>query len=81
MWMNRKGGCVIQTQLADLEKETARLIQDSSERWARVVDEVTELPIMPTKTNIYLDVFGVAWAPYYSVEESGSEKLFPAWKA
>lgn len=69
------------TQLADLEKETARLIQEASERWARVVDDVTELPILPTKTNIYLDVFGVAWAPYYSVEDSGNEKLFPAWKA
>ncbi len=72
---------LLKSQLADLEKETSLLIQEAHERWVGVVEDVTELPILPTRTNIYLEMFGVAWAPYYAVEQGGSEKFFPAWKA
>jgi len=72
-----KAIALYKSQLADMEKEVAAQVDAVNERWSRVVDDVTELPILPTKTNIYLEVFGVAWAPYYAL----GEKLFPAWKA
>jgi hypothetical protein len=71
-----KAIALYKSQLADMEKEVAAQVEQINERWVRVMEDVTELPILPTKTNIYLEVFGVAWAPYYAVDE----KLFPAWK-
>ena len=35
-----------------------------------VVNDVNELPILPKKTDVYVDLFGVAWMPYYLVKSA-----------
>ena len=36
-----------------------------------VVNDVTELPILLKKTDVYINLFGVAWMPYYQVQSGG----------
>jgi hypothetical protein len=40
----------------------------------------TELPLSPTKSDIFSDVFGVAWMPYYIVKVGGQTQEIPAYK-
>jgi hypothetical protein len=39
---------------------------------------VTEIPLSPAKSDIFSDVFGVAWMPYYVVNANGQTTEIPA---
>ena len=47
-------------------------------KWEDVVSQVTEVSISPTKSDIFSEVFGVAWVPYYIVEQGGKTMELPA---
>ena len=36
-------------------------------QWGQVVNNITEIPVLPKKTDIYVNAFGVAWIPCYQV--------------
>jgi hypothetical protein len=68
-------------QLTELEKERARIAEDVNARWGDVVNKITEININPKKTDIYVNLFGVAWTPYYLVEVGGQTMELPAFGA
>ena len=68
-------------QLTELQAERARVEQDANSRWGDVVNRITEITINPKKTDIYVNLFGVAWTPYYLVEVGGQTMELPAFGA
>lgn len=40
----------------------------------------TEIPLSPTKSDIFSDVFGIAWVPYYIVKNAGQSLEIPAFQ-
>lgn len=60
--------------LAALEREREEVTAEINDRWGSVVNEISEVAIKPKKTDIYVNIFGVAWVPYYIVQ-AGSETL------
>jgi len=58
----------LKAQVATLEKEKEAALQEVSERWSQIVEEEKEIPVSPARKDILLDVFGVAWFPFYSVQ-------------
>jgi hypothetical protein len=67
-----------QAQLQDLQQRRAQTIQDASDRWSAVVNQVSEIPLTPKKSDIYLQCFGVAWQPFYLVRTSADLYELPA---
>jgi hypothetical protein len=65
-------------QLKELQVERQQAIDEINDRWGDVVNDVTEVTITPKKTNIYVELFGVAWMPYYLVESGGGMIELPA---
>jgi hypothetical protein len=65
-------------QIAELERQREELIVEINDRWGRVVNEVSEVSINPKKTDIYINLFGVAWMPYYNVQAGLVELELPA---
>jgi hypothetical protein len=65
-------------QIRDLEAEFKVKLDEISERWGNVVNETSEVSLKPTKTNIFVDDFGVAWMPYYLVEVGDGRVEVPA---
>ncbi|MFZ5857684.1 MAG: helicase HerA domain-containing protein [Chloroflexota bacterium] len=65
-------------QLAALEAERTRIADKVNARWGDVVNKITEIDVNPKKTDIYVNVFGVAWTPYYLVEVGGQKMELPA---
>jgi hypothetical protein len=67
-----------QTQLQELQQRRAQVVQEANDRWAAVVNQVSEIPITPKKSDIYVECFGVAWQPFYLVRTSADLYELPA---
>jgi hypothetical protein len=64
--------------LADLVRQRDQLAQEITDRWGRAVSEVSEVNVTPKKTDIYVNLFGVAWLPNYVVQFDGQTFELPA---
>jgi hypothetical protein len=60
--------------LADLERQRDEIAKEVNDRWGSVVNQINEVSVKPKKTDIYVNIFGVAWKPYYLVQ-AGSETI------
>lgn len=77
---SEKAIAAMKQQVVDMNEEIARAIQAVDDRWNLLAEELTEIAVLPTKQNIFLDIFGLAWVPVYQFE-SGTEKVeLPAWR-
>jgi len=56
------------TQIADLQRRREEVVAEINDRWGRVVSETAEVTVSPKKTDVYVDLFGVGWVPYYLVK-------------
>ena len=60
-------------EIEGLERERQDTLRNVEEKWQEILDGDTEIPITPYKKDILLEVFGVAWFPYYLYEDQGRE--------
>lgn len=65
-------------ELIQLERERQSVVDEVNARWGDVVNQITEVTVNPKKTDVYVNIFGVAWAPYYLVEVNGQTLELPA---
>jgi len=68
----------LEEQMQALLKEKEEAIKEVNEKWADVAADVSEVSINPTKSNIFEDVFGVGWLPFYQIENAGAQIEIPA---
>ena len=57
----------LQNQLDELDRSRQQAVKEASDRWAALADDMTEIPVTPAKKDIYLELFGVIWLPYYVI--------------
>jgi len=67
-----------QQQIADLQKQREALTVELNDKWGHVVNDIEEIPVIPKKTDIFVNLFGVAWMPYYIVQAGGTVIELPA---
>ncbi len=65
-------------QISELQAHRQQLVEESNERWALAVNQVSEIPLTPKKTDILMDHFGIAWKPIYLVKSAGQLLELPA---
>jgi hypothetical protein len=65
-------------QIADLQKQREDRVAEVNSRWGDVVNDITEITVNPKKTDIFINLFGVAWMPYYNVQAGGAVFELPA---
>jgi len=70
-----------QQQIADLQKQREELVAELNDKWGHIVNDIEEIPVPPKKTDIFINLFGVAWMPYYIVQASGAVIELPAFGA
>jgi hypothetical protein len=68
-------------QLAELDKERLRIAEEINSKWGSVVSETTEVTVTPKKTDVFVNLFGVAWMPYYIVQTGAETIELPAFGA
>lgn len=57
----------LQEQVADLEAELQEKEAEETRRWAEAIEAIEPLDIRPTRTNIHVERFGLAWTPRWEV--------------
>ena len=65
-------------QIAEFQKRREEVIAELNDKWGSLVNENTEITVNPKKTDIFIDLFGVAWMPYYNVSVGGALVELPA---
>ncbi len=70
----------LEQDMKEMEKELAEELEDVKERWEETVSEVTEEPVSPYKKNIFIEVFGILWLPYYAFDQDGNWVTVPAFE-
>ncbi len=68
-------------QVAELEKERDKAIAAVENRWGDIAAQIQELTITPLKKDVQVELFGVAWFPYYQLESGGQVVELPAFSA
>jgi hypothetical protein len=64
-----------EAQLVELRQRREAVIKEIHENWASVINQVSEIPLTPKKTDIFINYFGVAWKPFYLVSAPGQPLL------
>ena len=59
-------------QIAEAEKRREELVAEINNKWGEVVNDITEITVNPKKTDVFVNLFGVAWMPYYNVQAGGA---------
>lgn len=70
----------LQKQLEALQGEQKQAIEAAKERWAQAANQVDEVPLSPTKKDIFIERFGVVWVPYYLVGRGAQRSEMPAYQ-
>ncbi len=65
---------LLEEQLAEMERLRDEALAQVQERWAGLVNQTSEVPLAPMKKDIFVELFGVAWQPYYLLR-SGQQVL------
>jgi len=68
-------------ELASLERQRDEIATEVNNSWGSVVNEISEVSIKPKKTDIYVNLFGVAWKPFYIVQAGDETIELPAFGA
>jgi hypothetical protein len=68
----------LQKQAAELEQARQQALAQANQRWGQVVDQVTEIPLTPLRKDVFIDLFGVIWLPYYVLQAGGQSIELPA---
>ena len=61
-------------QIAELERRREKTISELNDKWGHVVNDITEVTVAPKKTDVFVNLFGVAWVPYYIIQ-TGTETI------
>jgi hypothetical protein len=77
-----------ESKLAELDREVdilredlARQLQDIDDRWSAIAGQVTDVPIQPKRSDIYVDQFAIAWLPHHIIAVGSEHIVLPAYPA
>ncbi len=69
-----------QAELEALNGELQTAQDDARRRWDDVVNDVTEIPLTPKKSDITVTQFAIAWVPFYELTVDGRAVEVPAYQ-
>ncbi len=64
-------------ELAELEAELSQELDELDDRWGEAAFQIEELKLTPYKKDILIEHFGVAWYPFWQLEEGGKNFEVP----
>jgi hypothetical protein len=67
-------------QITDLEAERDAALKELAQSWEAVISETSEIKVTPLKKDVKLDLFGIAWYPYYQVQIDRDQVMLPGFQ-
>lgn len=68
----------IERQMDEVTQEMEAALRSVNEKWTRVAAEAEEHRVTPFKKNIYLELFGIGWLPFWYTVLNNQPVLLPA---
>ena len=68
----------IEAEIAETEQSFEQELQQINERWAEIANTVEDYLVTPYKKDIHIELFGVAWMPYWLTTIGGQPELLSA---
>jgi len=68
----------LQDKIEELEAEAKAELEELTQQWAGFIDAVEEIEVHPRRSDVQLDLFAVAWLPYWEVGAGGQAWMLPA---
>jgi hypothetical protein len=65
-------------EMKQLEEARQQASDAAAAKWENLGSEITQIPVLPRKTDIFIQVFGVAWLPVYLAQIGGGVVEIPA---
>jgi hypothetical protein len=72
---------LIKRQIKETEQRREEVIAELNDKWGQVVGNVSEVTVAPKKTDVFVNLFGVAWLPYYIIRTNTGMMELPAFGA
>jgi hypothetical protein len=70
----------IEEDMKEMESDLAEELNQVGEQFETVLDQVIEMPVSPYKKNIFIEMFGLLWLPYYAFKQEGAWVTVPAFE-
>ncbi len=70
----------LKTQIAELEAEKNHALEEARARWGEAAGSFVEITLTPYKKDVLLELFGVAWVPYYQAQIGQETLEFPGYQ-
>jgi hypothetical protein len=71
----------LKKQIEELEKERSQLVAEIEDRWSDTASKIDEITVTPLKKDISMELFGIAWFPYYLIGDGDQAGELPAFNA
>lgn len=69
----------LQAQWKALAGERSGAIERARAEWEERANQITQVPVPPMKKDIFVNQFGIAWLPYYQVNNPDGQIELPAY--
>lgn len=66
-------------QIADLQSQRDAALAEVNAAWGDLANQITEIPVVPFKKDVLLDLFGVAWMPFHVVKMGENMEELPGY--
>jgi Predicted ATPase len=70
----------LQEQLDQMQAAKDAALKALNDKYSAQAEQISEIPVAPTKSTIFSDVFAVAWMPYYQVKLNGQASEIPGYR-
>lgn len=70
----------VEAEIANLETDMKEELETAAERWEKMEEQTVEQRVALYKKNIFVELFGVVWLPYYVFGEDRNETIVPAFE-
>jgi hypothetical protein len=70
----------IEEEMKRMEKALEAELEEVKVRWEKAPEQVIEEPVSPYKKNIFIELFGLVWVPYYAYQQDSTWKMAPAFE-
>jgi hypothetical protein len=70
----------LNAQIDDLEEEATREVEELTEKWAELIDEVEEIEVRPVRADVRINLFALGWLPHWEVRAGDQVFSIPAFE-
>ena len=71
----------LEDEIEELEAEAREELEELTEKWAGLIDEVEEIEVRPRRADVRINLFALAWLPHWEVKAGEQVYSMPAFQA